>query len=242
MINIGDFVFDTSNNERVQILDIFKAGGFISYKVFNLSENKIYKLSEKQISAFSKKQNADINYLRYITPLSKIKNEIATGILSNLLSGVIPLPHQIHVFNRAVSSNNIRYILADEVGLGKTIEAGLIFKELKTRGLIKRVLIVCPKGLVTQWGLEMEEKFGEKFYVILPEDYDTIKKITDNDDVYGQFDQVISPMDSIKPLERRAGWSEEKIKAYNDELIYSIINSGWDLIVIDEAHRVAGSF
>jgi superfamily II DNA or RNA helicase len=59
--------------------------------------------------------------------------------------------------------------------------------------------------------------------------------------VYSQFDQVISPMDSIKPLERRIGWTEERIEKYNEERIYSIINSGWDLIVIDEAHRVAGS-
>ena len=100
---------------------------------------------------------------------------------------------------------------------------------------------MCPTGLVTQWGLEMQEKFDEKFHTILPEDYDTIRKITDSDDVYGQFDQVISPMDSIKPLEKRAGWTEEKIAKYNEDRIYSIINSGWDLVVIDEAHRVAGS-
>ena len=143
--------------------------------------------------------------------------------------------------NRAVSDNNVRYILADEVGLGKTIEAGLIIEELKARGLIKRILVVCPTGLVTQWSIEMEEKFGEKFRIILPEDYDTIRKITDNDDVYGQFDQVISPMDSIKPLEKRIGWTEERIEQYNEERIYSIINSGWDLVIIDEAHRVAGS-
>lgn len=48
-------------------------------------------------------------------------------------------------------------------------------------------------------------------------------------------------MDSIKPLERRVGWTEEKIAQYNEGRIYSIINSGWDLVVIDEAHRVAGS-
>lgn len=241
MYNIGDFVFDTVKNERVQILDRSEVWGFVSYRVYNPSDESIYKISAEQISTTAAGQSLDVNYLRYITLLSKIKNEVATGILSNLSSGIIPLPHQIHVLNRAVSNNNIRYILADEVGLGKTIEAGLIIKELKTRGLIKRVLIVCPKGLVTQWNLEMAEKFGEKFHVILPEDYDTIKKITDSEDVYGQFDQVISPMDSIKPLERRAGWNEEKINKYNEERIYSIINSGWDLIVIDEAHRVAGS-
>lgn len=237
----GDFVFDNIKHERVRILEKFEVWGFVSYKVYNPSEDTVYKLSEEQISSTVNEQSTDENYLRYITLLSKIKNEIATGILSNLTSGIIPLPHQIHVLNRAVSNNNIRYILADEVGLGKTIEAGLIIKELKSRGLIKRVLIVCPKGLVTQWGMEMDEKFDEKFHVILPEDYDTIRKITESEDVYGQFDQVISPMDSIKLLERRAGWNDEKIKKYNEERIYSIINSGWDLVVIDEAHRVAGS-
>lgn len=241
MFNIGDSVFDTTKNERVQILEKFEAWGFVSYKVFNAAQNAIYKLAGDKISTAPKDTNADINYLRYITLLSKIKNEIATGILTNLLSGIIPLPHQTHVLNRALSGNNIRYILADEVGLGKTIEAGLIIKELKTRGLIKRVLVVCPKGLVTQWGMEMEEKFNEKFVTILPEEYETIRKLTDCDNVYTQFDQVISPMDAIKPIERRAGWSEEDIEEYNEERIYSVINSGWDLVVIDEAHRVAGS-
>ena len=140
-----------------------------------------------------------------------------------------------------METNNIRYILADEVGLGKTIEAGMIIKELKTRGLAQRILVVCPAGLVTQWASEMQEKFHERFQVILPSDYDTIKRLTDSEDVYGQYDQVISPMDSIKPIEKHAGWTEERVEKYNEERIYSIINSGWDLIIIDEAHRVAGS-
>ena len=241
MHNVGDYVFDKTKDERVQILEISEVWGFVSYKVFNASTGTVYKLSADDICAEVPEENFNESYLRYVAMLSKIKNETSGGILSKLSSGIIPLPHQLHVLNRALSNNNVRYILADEVGLGKTIEAGLIIKELKTRGLIKRILIVCPTGLVTQWSLEMQDKFNEKFHVILPEDYDTIRKITGNEDVYGQFDQVISPMDSIKPLERRVGWTEEKIAQYNEERIYSIINSGWDLVVIDEAHRVAGS-
>lgn len=241
MFSIGDYVFDKTKNERVQILDVSEVWGFVSYKVFNASTGTVYKLSADDICAEVPEENFNESYLRYVAMLSKIKNETSEGILSKLSSGIIPLPHQLHVLNRALSNNNVRYILADEVGLGKTIEAGLIIKELKTRGLIKRILVVCPTGLVTQWSLEMQDKFNEKFHVILPEDYDTIRKITGNEDVYRQFDQVISPMDSIKPLERRVGWTEEKIAQYNEERIYSIINSGWDLVVIDEAHRVAGS-
>lgn len=241
MYSVGDYAFDTNKNERVQVIEKSEVWGFISYKVYHHASGEVYKLSAEQLSQTVTERSYNESYLRYITLLSKIKSETSTGILANLSSGIIPLPHQLHVLNRALSTNNVRYILADEVGLGKTIEAGLIIKELKARGLVKRVLIVCPTGLVTQWELEMQEKFHEKFHVILPEDYDTIRKITSNEDVYGQFDQVLSPMDSIKPLEKRIGWTEEKIAKYNEDRIYSIINSGWDLVVIDEAHRVAGS-
>lgn len=241
MFDVGDFVFDNIEKANVQVLEKINVWGYTSYKVFNPATVNVYKANEEQLNQEANSVHYDENYLRYVVQLSKIKNETASGFLSSLASGVIPLPHQLHVLNRAMETNNIRYILADEVGLGKTIEAGMIIKELKKRGLVKRVLVVCPTGLVTQWASEMQEKFHEKFNVILPSDFDTIRRITDNDDVYGQYDQIISPMDSIKPIEKHAGWSEEKVEKYNNKRIYSIINSGWDLIIIDEAHRVAGS-
>ena len=241
MLNTGDFAFDTVAGANVQILERIEMWGYTSYKVFNPATGRVYKATEEQLNTSGNTIQYDENYLRYVTLLSKIKNETAGGFLSALASGIIPLPHQLHVLNRAMETNNIRYILADEVGLGKTIEAGMIIKELKSRGLVQRVLVVCPTGLVTQWASEMQEKFHEKFNIILPSDYDTIRRLTDAEDVYGQYDQVISPMDSIKPIEKHAGWSDERVEKYNEERIYSIINSGWDLIIIDEAHRVAGS-
>ena len=241
MFQTGDFAFDTVAGASVQILERIEAWGYTSYRVFNSSTGAVYKATEEQLNSDGGSNQYDENYIRYVALLSKIKNETAGGLLSSLVSGVIPLPHQLHVLNRAMENNNIRYILADEVGLGKTIEAGMVIKELKARGLVKRILVVCPTGLVTQWASEMQEKFHEKFHVILPSDYDTIRRLTDAEDVYGQYDQVISPMDSIKPIEKHAGWTQEKVDKYNEERIYSIINSGWDLVIIDEAHRVAGS-
>ncbi len=241
MFNTGDFVFDTVAGANVQVLERIEMWGYTSYKVFDSATGQVYKATEEQLNKGGSAIQYDENYLRYVTLLAKIKNETAGGFLSALSSGIIPLPHQLHVLNRAMETNNIRYILADEVGLGKTIEAGMIIKELKSRGLVQRVLVVCPTGLVTQWASEMQEKFHEKFQVILPSDYDTIRRLTDAEDVYGQFDQVISPMDSIKPIEKHAGWTDERVEKYNEERIYSIINSSWDLIIIDEAHRVAGS-
>lgn len=241
MLQSGEFAYDTIAGTNVQVLERIEMWGYTSYKVFDSATGQVYKATEEQLNKGGSAVQYDENYLRYVTLLAKIKNETAGGFLSALSSGIIPLPHQLHVLNRAMETNNIRYILADEVGLGKTIEAGMIIKELKSRGLVQRVLVVCPTGLVTQWASEMQEKFHEKFQVILPSDYDTIRRLTDADDVYGQFDQVISPMDSIKPIEKHAGWTDERVEKYNEERIYSIINSGWDLIIIDEAHRVAGS-
>ena len=241
MFEIGSFVFDKEKNTTVQVLEKLELWGYISYKVFSPASGRVYKANEEQLNISGDEVYYDENYLRYVTLLAKIKNETSGGLLTSLSSGIIPLPHQLHALTKALENNNIRYILADEVGLGKTIEAGMIVKELKARGLVKRILVVCPTGLVTQWSAEMQEKFHEKFQVILPSDYDTIRRLTDNDDVYGQYDQVISPMDSIKPIEKHAGWSEEKVEKYNEERIYSIINSGWDLVIIDEAHRIAGS-
>ena len=241
MYQTGEYVFDKAAGSSVQVLERIEVWGYVSYKVYDAASGRVYKAPETQLERKSAVNHLDDNYLRYLVLLSKIKNETAGGFLTSLSSGIIPLPHQTHVLNRAMSNNTIRYILADEVGLGKTIEAGLIIKELKARGLIERVLVVCPTGLVTQWASEMQEKFHERFQVILPSDYDTIRRLTDQDDVYGQYDQVISPMDSIKPLDQHAGWTDERVEQYNQERIYSIINSGWDLIIIDEAHRVAGS-
>lgn len=241
MLNTGDFVFDTVTGANVQVLERIEAWDYVSYRVFNPSSGTVYKASEEQLNKDGGTNTYDENYLRYVTLHSKIKNETAGGLLSSLASGVIPLPHQLHVLNRVMEHNTIRYILADEVGLGKTIEAGMVIRELKARGLVKRILVVCPTGLVTQWSAEMQDKFHEKFNIILPSDFDTIRRLTDNEDVYGQYDQVISPMDSIKPIEKHAGWTDERVEKYNEERIYSIINSGWDMIVIDEAHRVAGS-
>lgn len=241
MLHIGDIAFDTVKQVNVQVLERIEAWGYVSYRVFDASKGAVYKVSEEQLTQNGGTNSYDEFYLRYVTLLSKIRNETAGGLLSSLASGVIPLPHQLHVLKRAMENSNIRYILADEVGLGKTIEAGMIIKELKARGLVSRILVVCPTGLVTQWNEEMEEKFHEKFRIILPSDYDTIKRLTDSEDIYGQYDMVISPMDSIKPLEKHIGWTEERVNAYNEERVFSIINSGWDLIIIDEAHRVAGS-
>ncbi|MCD8293627.1 MAG: DEAD/DEAH box helicase [Clostridia bacterium] len=240
-MNTGDYVYDKVAKTRVRIIDRIEAWGYVSYEVYDPANQKFYKASEEQLNPEGYSDAIDENYLRYVVLLAKIRNEAAAGLLSSLASGIIPLPHQIHVLKRVLEKNAIRYMLADEVGLGKTIEAGMIIKELKSRRLVSRILVVCPTGLLLQWEAEMQEKFHEKFNIIKPSDHEIIRRISGQDDVYSQYDQVISPMDSIKPLEKRAGWSKSDIEAYNRDRVEAVINGGWDLIIIDEAHRLSGS-
>ena len=127
-------------------------------------------------------------------------------LLAPIQSSVVPLPHQLYALNRAISRDRIRYLLADEVGLGKTIEAGLVLRELKLRGRVKRILVVAPKGLVRQWQAEMRLHFGEKFQFIEPSELAAFRQwrsgaVGDEDNLWRMHDQVICSLDSVKPLE-----------------------------------------
>ncbi|MFD2677716.1 DEAD/DEAH box helicase [Camelimonas lactis] len=141
-----------------------------------------------------------------------------------------------------MSRDRIRYLLADEVGLGKTIEAGLILRELKLRGMAKRILVVAPKGLVRQWQGEMRLHFGETFQFIEPAELSAFRQWrSDEENLWRLHDQVICSLDSVKPLEGRRGWSLEQLSTYNRERFEDLISASWDLVIIDEAHRMGGS-
>nr|WP_256368745.1 helicase-related protein [Ruegeria sp. HKCCD4332] len=152
------------------------------------------------------------------------------------------MPHQLYALNRAMSRDRIRYLLADEVGLGKTIEAGLILRELKLRGMAKRILVVAPKGLVRQWQAEMRLHFGENFQFIEPSELSAYRQFRDDEEnLWRLHDQAICSLDSVKPLEGRRGWSAEQLNTYNRERFEDLISANWDLVIIDEAHRMGGS-
>ena len=109
--------------------------------------------------------------IAYIVAAGRVADALTQDVLlAPIESAVIPLPHQIRALSRAVANDRICYLLADEVGLGKTIEAGLIMRELKLRGMLQRTLVIAPKGLVNQWVSEMWFHFSETFQLVLPED------------------------------------------------------------------------
>lgn len=166
-------------------------------------------------------------------------------LLAPMESNVIPLPHQISALSRAISGDRVRYLLADEVGLGKTIEAGLVMRELKLRGLVRRTLVVSPKGIATQWVAEMQTHFNEPFQLVLGEDIGSLQRLAEGsgrkESAWSMFDQVIVSLDSVKPMEKRRGWTAERIAAYNQSRFEDLITADWDLVIVDEAHRLGGS-
>jgi superfamily II DNA or RNA helicase len=133
-----------------------------------------------------------------------------------------PKLHQVFVAHMVATQKlRPRMILADEVGLGKTIEAGLILKELKARKMIERILVVTPASLLYQWQHELNAKFNERFEILDGPALNYLGK--DGGNPWLRHHQVIC---SLPLAQRRA----EKL-----------IEAGWDLVVFDEAHRVRRS-
>ena len=239
---VGGWAFSAAHGGPVRVLEAETIWQHTVYLVWIPRLGVVERMPAQALTAMRPGPATDLDRLGYIVAAARIAEALTQDVLLALLeAGVIPLPHQLHALARAVNSDWVRFLLADEVGLGKTIEAGLIFRELKLRGLVKRVLVVAPKGLVTQWVQEMQTHFGEEFRLLTPSEFSSGPNLTGAENPWRQFNQVVCPVDSIKPVERRRGWSREKVEAYNQERLGDLIDAGWDLIVCDEAHRLGGS-
>ena len=140
-----------------------------------------------------------------------------------------------------------RFMLADEVGMGKTIEAGLVLKEKKLRGEVKRVLLVVPKSAMLQWQAEMKEHFAENFVIYDSDLITSMAKTFASFDAeeelnfWRQHNQIIVSSDALKPIEARQGWSQERVDAYNKYRLEMVVNADFDMVIIDEAHKMGGS-
>ena len=263
----GEWLYSITHKSPCRLLEENELWGNITCKIILSEKDRVVTVPKSTLKLLTD-ENTEIStyYLRYVALAAKIA-EILEGnpdsegektLLAPIESNVIPLPHQLTALKKAISDERVRYLLADEVGLGKTIEAGLILRELKLRGLIKRILVITPKGLTEQWASEMKTHFNENFHILLPEDIQTLKKVAPsieekflgevNPKIFPKeinpwtvFNQVIVPMDSVKPLDKRKGWSRERIISYNKDRYEDLITAGWDLIIVDESHRLGGS-
>jgi len=239
--NVG-WVFSKKHNQLCQIIESNTLWGNTTCRVWLPDSNSVVTVSADGLLPLGEASSISSSYLNYVASAGKIADALTQDVLlAPIESSVIPLPHQLQVLSRAMSGDRVRYLLADEVGLGKTIEAGLILRELKLRGLVKRILVVAPKGLLTQWVAEMSTHFNEDFRLLIPGDFSAYRRIAKDDNIWQSHAQVVCPMDSVKPMERRRGWSAARVVAFNQERYDDLITAGWDLIIVDEAHRLGGS-
>lgn len=141
-------------------------------------------------------------------------------LLAMNTSKVDPLPHQIEaVYGYVLNLPRIRFLIADDPGAGKTIMAGLIVKELKLRNIAKRILIVVPGHLKDQWRRELRERFDESFVVV---DRGMLESLY-GENVWSKENQVITSMDFAK----------------RDDVLPSLSAASFDLVIVDEAHKMS---
>jgi len=139
------------------------------------------------------------------------------------IARVDPLPHQLEaVYQYFMAQPRIRFLLADDPGAGKTIMAGLLLKELKIRGLVCRTLIITPANLSFQWQREMKDKFRENFEVIRSD----VLRANYGSNPWQDKNQVITSVSWVSRIE---------------DAKESLLRSHWDLIIVDEAHKMSAA-
>jgi superfamily II DNA or RNA helicase len=149
---------------------------------------------------------------------------VCDPMLAVATSDISPLPHQIRaVYGELLPRTPLRFLLADDPGAGKTVMAGLYAKELILRGDLARMLIVAPGGLVDQWQDELDSKFGISTALLTRELIDAAI----DGDPFGAHPFLIARMDQL---------------ARADDLLDRLANSEWDLVVVDEAHRMSANW
>ena len=184
----------------------------------------------------------DINY-KFDKPhqLKALENAIkisSSSVLDDrflsLFRGAIKIEdYQLEPLSRALRLPRVNLLIADDVGLGKTIEAGLIIEEMLARGRIHKILIVAPASLTLQWQNEMMEKFQLEFKII---DRDYLVKLRREYGIYSNpfnsYPRLIISMDYFK---------REQVKLMFDETIKNKNTKYWDMLIVDEAHNFAPS-
>lgn len=165
------------------------------------------------------------------------------GVIAAANFRITPLPHQILAVDFVLNQPRPRALIADEVGLGKTIEAALVYEELKLRRMVRRVLVVAPAGLTQQWQDEFSQKFGEKFAVYDRTLISALRELHGQEtNLWTLHDQVITSLDFVKPQRLRGGLSTQertRREAANRRLFEDLAAAGWDMVIFDEAHKLS---
>lgn len=230
--NIGDVISDI-HKRKLQITDVSEHQHLLSYNVIT-ETGETEQLEERDLDTaiqlnkpLERLQSGQIDdnrwfSLRYQSWLNQLGNFQSgltglTGARTNLI------PHQLYIANEVASRYAPRVLLADEVGLGKTIEAGMILHQQLSTGRASRILIIVPEPLVNQWLVELLRRFNLFFNIYDEERCQAITESTDFTNPFNAEQQILCSL---------------SLFIDNPERFQQAINSQWDLLIIDEAHHL----
>ena len=241
----GDHI-ESVDDEKLIVLKVIENEGILTYVCEN-EHNKTIELEEMDLnhhSQFNKPQErlftgqTDPNAwfsLRYET-WQRLQQHAQSPVKGLLGVRAALIPHQIFIAHEAANRAAPRIMLADEVGLGKTIEAGLIIHHRLINGLSKRVLIIVPESLLHQWLVEMLRRFNLKFSI-----FDEMRCLSeigddgmeeDDADLYNQANPFLS--------EQLILCSQSFFSSYPNRQEQAL-DAGWDMAIVDEAHHLEWS-
>jgi len=225
----GNIVKNLISTEPVEINSVQDFGSDVSieYTGVNSGENGDVILSKEELDTLelvSQKGSFDFsgdpNKFTLYTEAERIKSAFQFDPLFAVNCSIVdPLPHQVEaVYKYLLPLPRIRFLLADDTGAGKTIMTGLLIKELLLRGLLERILIITPGGLTKQW---QEDELGLKFNF----QFKLVDRPIFNSDpnIFNNSNKLVTSIDFIR----------------NEDVLNVLRESTWDLIVVDEAHKLS---
>jgi len=215
--------------EPVQVLVVAQIGASVKLIGKGLTTGQVHEpiLNAEQLAALEatpEKEPFDGDSKRFRLGVEALRLALAyeyDPYFSLSIARVDPLPHQLEaVYDYFVKLPRIRFLLADDPGAGKTIMAGLLVKELKIRGLIQRTLIIAPANLCFQWRREMKDKFREGFEIVRGD----VLRANYGTNPWQEKNQVVTSISWVSRIE---------------DAKESLLRSRWDLIIVDEAHKMS---
>jgi superfamily II DNA or RNA helicase len=218
-------------SEPVRVIITLPVGDAIKLIGTGVDSNRTYEpvLSAEQLLALQiapERPPYDGNGLHFKLGVEALRLELAyeyDPFFALSIARIDPLPHQLEaVYDYFMKAPRIRFLLADDPGAGKTIMGGLTIQELKARGLIQRILILTPANLTFQWQRELKDKFRQQFDVL----NGAVLRSTYGTNPWQERNQVISSLSWVSRI---------------DDARDSLLRSHWDLIIVDEAHKMSAS-
>jgi ATP-dependent helicase HepA len=227
---VGD-VLNLEGGKVLTVAKIENVDGLNNYigKAKSILESELpftdEKSGENLLSSIFESPVEDIESWELRSRALELKSRIESSPMRGLVGARIDaIPHQLYIAATATAEPRIpRRLLSDEVGLGKTIEAGLIFHRLKLTGQIKRVLVLTPESLSHQWMVEMYRRFNTLFAMINDDYVESIEEADPDANPFELKNEVICDLDFVFCEGRR---------------MRQVLETSWDLVIVDEAHRI----